>query len=201
MNLAKAFDCLNHEMLIDKLCACGSSRPATKLIYSHLKERQKRVKINGSFSSSKQPSLGVPQGSVLGPLLFNSFINYFFYFVKDAEICNYADDIAIFAYGSDMRSILKSLVEDASLLSLWFENNYVKMNDDKIHFLVFGSKEKDVTVSISGSLIQECDAEKLLGVTLDKTLSFKNNANNLCKKASRKLHALRRESKYMESKS
>ena len=93
---------------------------------------------------------------------------------------------------------LKSLEKDASSLSLWFENNYMKMTEDKSHLLVFGSKDDEVSVSISGSLIQENEEEKLLGVPLNKTLSFKNHVNNLCKKTSKKLHALARVSKYME---
>ena len=105
----KAFDCLNHELLIAKLYAYGFSIPALKLIYSYLHQRQQRVKINGSLGTLKQTSIGVPQCSVLGPLLFNIFSNDFFYLVKDTEICNYADDTTIFAYGSDISSILKSL--------------------------------------------------------------------------------------------
>ncbi len=198
MDLSKAFDCINHELLIAKLSAYGFSRSALKLIHSYLNERQQRVKVNGSFSTSKQTFLGVPQGSVLGPLLFNLYINDFFYLVKDTEICNYADDTTIFACGSDLGSILESLERDAALLSLWFENNYMKMNEDKSHLLVFGNKDGEVTVNISGSLIKESDEEKLLGVTLDKKLSFKTHVNNLCKKASQKLHALARVSRYME---
>ena len=115
--------------------------------------------------------------------------------MKGTEICNYADDTTIFAFGSDMCSILKSLEEDASLLSFWFENNYMKMNEDKSHLLVFGSKGVDVSVSISGSLIQESDEEKLLGLTLDRRLNFKNHVSTHCRKASQKLHALARVSK------
>ena len=198
MDLSKAFDCLTHELLIAKLSAYGFSRSALKLIHSYLSERQQRVKVNGSFSTSRQTSLGVPQGSVLGPLLFNIYIKDFFYLVKDTEICNYADDTTIFACGSDLGLVLESLEGDAALLSLWFENNYMKMSEDKSHLLVFGNKDNDVTVNISGSLIKESDEEKLLGVTLDKTLNFKTHVNNLCKKASQKLHALIRLSRYMD---
>ena len=110
----------------------------------------------------------------MGPLLFNICINDIFYLVKDTEICNYADD-TIFACGSDLASVLESLEGDAALLSLWFENNYMKMNEDKSHLLVFGKKDDEVTVNMSGSLIKESDEEKLLGVTLDKTLNFKKS--------------------------
>ena len=119
-------------------------------MYRYLNERQQKLNINGSISTLKLTPLGAPQGSVLGPLLCNTFINDLFYLVKGTEICNYADDTTIFAYGSDMCSILKSLEEDASLLSLWFENNYMKMSDDKNHLLVFGSNDEEVFVGISG---------------------------------------------------
>ena len=198
MDLTKAFDCLNHESLIAKLNAYGFTRTALKHIHSYLTKRQQRVKINGSFSTIKCSSLGDPQGSVLGPLLFNIYINDFFYLVKDTEICNYADDTTIFVCGTEVDPILKSLEKDAPLLSNWFANNYMKMNDDKSHLLVLGNKGVKATVNISGSLIKESDEEKLLGVTIDKNLTFKSHVNSLCKKASQKLHALARISTYME---
>ena len=97
-----------------------------------------------------------------------------------------------------MFSTLISLEEDAFLLSLWFENNCIKVYEDKSHVVIFGSKDGEVYASISGSLIQESDEEKLLGVTLDRRLNITNHVFNLCKKAIRKLHALARVSKYME---
>ena len=85
----------------------------------------------------------------------------------DLQLCSpYADDTIIFACGSDLGSVLESLEGDAALLSLWFENNCMKMNEDKSHLLVFGNKDNEVTVNISGFLIKENDEEKLLRVTL-----------------------------------
>ena len=95
MDLSKAFDCIKYDLLLAKLDAYGLSREALRLVNSFLENRHQRVKINGSFSTYKQLSLGVPQGSVLGPLFFNIFINDLLLSIQDSDICNYADDTTI----------------------------------------------------------------------------------------------------------
>ena len=198
MDLSKAFDSVNHDLLIAKLNAYGLNMDALKLIKSYLSKRHQRVKVNSSFSAWKEIKIGVPQGSVLGPLLFNVFMNDIFLSVRYTNICNYADDTTIFACHPILETIVRQLETDGTVVAKWFSDNYLKLNDDKCHLMIFGEKCSRATVTIGNSTIDESDYEKLLGVTFDKKLSFRKHVEDLCKKANQKLHALARLSAYID---
>ena len=199
MDLSKAFDCIRHDLLIAKLHAYGFSREALTLINNYLTNRQQRVKVNGSFSSSKSVARGVPQGSVLGPLLFNIYINDLLLFIQDSDICNYADDTTIYTYNKNLDNIVHKLENDSTIALKWFTDNFMKLNADKCHLLVLGQRCDDpVTVRIGSANVVNSYEEKLLGVQIDSKLSFDNHVSKLCQKASNKLYALARISPYMD---
>ena len=136
MDLSKAFDCLNHDLLIAKLHAYGFSKSSLKLIMSYLRDRWQRTKINTSFSSWTELLEGVPQGSVLGPLLFNIYLNDLFWICNDVDICNFADDTTFNTSDQDLNIMIEKL-ESVSLKAIhWFRLNYMKLNEEKCHLLV-----------------------------------------------------------------
>ena len=114
-DLSKAFDCLEHDLIIAKLNAYGFGYKALKIIRSYLVNRQQRVKVNSSYSSWTEIISGVPQGSILGPLLFNVYPSDLLFF-KDSNIANYADDNTPFAYSQNTNSVLLKLEDDSKKL-------------------------------------------------------------------------------------
>ena len=108
-DLSKAFDCLPHELLIAKLDAYGFDKSSLKLIHSYLFNRKQRVKINDRYRSWSEISFGVPQGSILGPLLFNILICHMFNLLEDFDIANYADDSTPYCSGRSAEFVVNNL--------------------------------------------------------------------------------------------
>ena len=191
MDLSKAFDCMNHELLLAKLYAYGFSKDALALINSYLKNRWQRVKINDSFSQWTELLLGVPQGSVLGPLLFNIYLNDLMWFI-DGDVTNYADDTTPHECSEFLDTLKIKLENDSTNALNWFKNNYMKLNTDKCKLIVAGRKDHEVSIKVGESEIKENKEVDLLGIIVDNKLNFSKYLNKEIKKANSKLIAIRR---------
>ena len=143
MGLSKAFDKINHDLLIAKLHSYGFDKSSLKFLFSYLNNRWHRTKINQNFSSWEELLQVVLQGSVLGPLLFNFYLNDLFCLTESTEVCNFADDTAFFVCDEDLISLIKRLEHDSVLAIEWFQNNIMKLNQDKCHLLVSGYKHEN----------------------------------------------------------
>ena len=194
-DLSKAFNCLRHDLLIAKLHAYGFDIPSCKMIYSYLSDRKQRTKINDTYSSWLEIIFGVPQGSILGPLLFNVFLCDLFYSVNNIDIASYADDTTPYAFGNNPEEVIKKLELATTDLFQWFSENGMKVNPDKCHLLL--SSTLPLSITIGHTTIRNSNYEKLLGIVIDNKLNFDIHINNICKKASQKLNALARISPYM----
>ena len=173
MDLSKAFDTLNHDLLIAKLEAYGFAKNSLKFIHSYLENRLQRTNVNNNFSVWKDIIAGVPQGSILGPLLFNVYLNDIFLFADNAYLSNYADDKTLYAIGDDHMTNRNNLIKNFSSLQRWFYDNYMMLNPDKCYYMSLGSNaDKSGLILEDGTKIPSSEEYAVLGTTSDNQLFF-----------------------------
>ena len=192
-DLSKAFDTLPHDLLIAKLEAYGFSYDSPPLIYDYLTNRKQRCKVGSEYSTWQEVQDGVPQGSVLGPLLFNIFINDFFYFIHESDVCNFADDNSIYTSGKTIEEVTCKLERDMKIAMQWFRDNSMAANPKKFQLMFLGTKNiVKKCLNIDGNKCISTTSILLLGINIDWKLSFNNHVNVICSKAATKLKALYR---------
>ena len=187
----KAFDCLKHDLLIAKLNAHGFDNSSLKFILSYLSNRKHRTKVNNSYSSWSEVKTGIQQGSILGPLLINIYLNDIFLFIGKSDITNYADDNTPYATECNIDELLNTLKKDIDILLKWFHDNYFKVNGDKCYLLVTNHAQ-DISLMIGKELIKGSKSVTLLGMTIDNKLNFNEHVAKVCDKVRQKLHTLAR---------
>ena len=190
VDLEKAFDTVNHNILCEKLNFYGLRGKVNNLISSYLDNRKQFVSINGFDSELRDLVCGVPQGSSLGPLLFLIYINDFRLSLKKTECGHFADDTYIM-FGSHNIATIETVVNfELKLVSKWLRLNKLSLNEGKTELIFFRSKQHtlnydDISIKLNGVKLLPVDHIKYLGMYIDKYLSWNVHVLNLNKKLSR----------------
>ena len=188
-DMSKAFDSLHPPLMLCKLKAYGFQEKALDLLCSYLCSRLAGESVHWTTSSWRNVERGCPQGSVLGPLLWNIFQNDLSYNV-DFGLSMYADDHQIYVEGKDMCTVVEKLQESATLTTNWYDSNLLQGNMNIRNKSVnYGDK---TSITVNGKDIMESDKLELLGVTIDCGLTFNLHISNVCKKASQRIGVIMR---------
>ena len=174
LDLAKAFDSVDHNILIDKLYFYGIRGTASNLIKSYLNNRNQCVKVNGVKSSYKTIGQGVPQGTILGPLFFIIYINDMLMLIKD--IIAYADDTVVMCSENSWSEVERQLNSYLNVIYNWLYSNKLVLNLEKTHFIAFGNHNdtipSNLNILINNYKLDRAWKIKYLGVYLDCNLRW-----------------------------
>ena len=189
MDFSKAFDCLDHELLLKKLNHYGIRGITYQWFKSYLSDRIQFVAANGTDSTVLPVTHGVPQGSILGPLLFLIFINDFPNSNPFFKFNLFADDSTLTCkFENSNESYLKSKLEvELEPVYSWLKMNKIKINLDKSQFMAFsyGKKYSLTNLKFGNGSINSTESIKFLGIMVDNNLNFKNHTSSVCTKISR----------------
>ena len=189
LDFQKAFDTVNHDILLGKLDHYGIRGVTNDWFRSYLTNREQFTTINNNQSDSVLVTHGVPQGSVLGPLLFLVYINDLSSAVSYSMIHHFADDTNILYSDKSIKKINRQINYDLSLITQWLRANRISLNSNKTEIIIFRHKgrtiAKHLNFRISGQKIRTVEKNKYLGLYLDEHLSWNFQLNQLKSKLNR----------------
>ena len=188
VDLQKAFDTVDHEILLSKLNHYGIRGIANQWFKTYLTNRVQYVSIGDAKSLAKAISHGVPQGSVLGPLLFLLYINDLCNAIKSSETYHFADDTHL-NFSDSLESLCRRVNADLKRLNTWLNANKISLNASKTEFVIFRSQSHKLDfipyLKVSGNRIYSSQCVRYLGVLLDEHLSWKAHVSSVAKKLQR----------------
>lgn len=198
LDFKKAFDLVNHNIILKKLKEYGLSQSCLSFFESYLKDRKQSVNINGSLSYEGGILYGVPQGSILGPLLFSIFINDLPLSISDPNInCTlFADDATIDTSDKDVQVISERLQTCINEISGWCFSNHMILNPSKTKCMIITTRQKHqlklpkLNLTVQSQPVEQVNTHRLLGVTIDEQLNWKPHIRTVCNKVSKNIFLL-----------
>ena len=186
LDLSKAFDTLNHDILLDKLYAYGIRGLSNSWIKNYLSGRKQYVSYNNTNSAFNDIVCGVPQGSILRPLLFLLYINDLPLSSPSSHFIIFADDTNILFSHEDPVQLEKLINTELKEISNWFKLNKLSLNIDKTNFMIFKNKYNnkptpDFKIEIDNKHIEQVDTTKFLGILIDNNLTWKAHTSHITK--------------------
>jgi hypothetical protein len=196
LDLSKAFDTLDHKILLLKLNYLGIRGICLSWFQNYLSERSQFVEIRKSQSSSQKISCGVPQGSILGPLLFLVYINDIIDHIQNSNAILFADDTTILLTDHNFENLEMNMNSNLSIIYKWLCVNKLSLNIKKTNYVIFHSNLRKLPhkplVNIDGREINMVDNIKFLGVHIDKNMTWKSHCNVIINKCLKILFVLSR---------
>ena len=188
LDFAKAFDTVNHKILLDKLHYYGIRGTALKWFQSYLHDRMQCTEIGNTQSEIDYVKCGVPQGSILGPLLFLLYINDIVHSSELLRFTLFADDTSLFYSHKSAQQATKILNDELAKISNWLAANKLSLNVGKSKLLVFNNKKNiKIDITLNGQPLQEVDHAKYLGILIDNKLNWSHQINAVKLKISKGL--------------
>ena len=168
MDLSKAYECIPHDLLIAKLEAYGLDKTSLHFLRDYLSNCKQRAKIGSSVSDWWDVNFGIPQESILGPLLFNIFINDMLFFVSKSDMYNFADDNTISSCGKMLGDMLQNIKLDLGHILKWFKVNSLNLNPGKFQFMILGTNtDIKIKLFVDRNKIEKSQEFVLVGITID----------------------------------
>ena len=197
LDLTKAFDTVDHCILLSKLSAIGVSPSSLKWFESYLSHRKQRTCCGNDLSEALPVTIGVPQGSILGPLLFLVYINNLPDVIKNSQVTLYADDTVLYSFSKDPRLLEQKLNEDLLRVAHWLCENKLTLNLEKTKSMLIGSDRKLADISLFSLSIFDTDINtvssfKYLGIMLSTHFKWANHIEYISSKINKNLGLLRR---------
>ena len=194
LDLSKAFDTIDHTILLNKLQCYGVRGSACSWFASYLQNRKQYVVFNKTESECKEISCGVPQGSILGPLLFILYINDIEHVSEIIKPILFADT-SVFHSHTCFNTLIQEVNIQLHKFSTWFNTNKLSLNTKKTNFIIFTPNGKKYNISeaeinINGSKIKHVKCKFFLGITIDEHLDWKVHIDNLSNKIARNVGVL-----------